>query len=694
MKLRLKNKVLALLTGALALLLGFAAIFAGKTIAASAEENTAGLTAVPDDKLVQLSDESETMFYSLKTGATVVRYTPAADKSYTLENVSDIAMRLKNGGRQCNTSNTNNGLTYIQFKFKGNDTVWNIKNESFIYATDGTTKLYTHYTFLRANGTISKLVGTANAAATTPEKGAMLSYQKPSNNFDGTLYIPLTMIYNDNGQTDADRITAVDGYEDLELEYIEFEVSTYRYDLVVGDIATIDGTTYEPTVMELTKELKDDNSMLLTDLYDDATIKVNGQEGVKENGKVTATVDGIGSVTLSSDKVRFFKTASVSSELNEGYGITNVITKLYNDDAELTAYTKNPLSTGYVYSGEYDVRSVAKTSDVTQEVATPVQCVIEVTVAPLVKLNVTGENTGVTVSYGTIDTSATDNRIYLANNSGSTISVVPNTGFSFVEAKLNGEPLTNESATVGEYIYTVKITAESELEIIGTGDPVDLTVEKAAGLKATVAIGEKTFADDSETYSTFYRETLSLIVTPTAGYAAKVEKVVLAETDGEAPTVTELTADGDNVYKVYVDGGFTLRVSTSIVTYTVTYRLNGGAYATGESNPETITVLDSVTLKNVTKSGYTFLGWKIQGQGGYVTELKNVAENITVVAEWERQAAADESDGNNENNEKTDDNANDEKKTTSGCGSSLVGGTSALALAIGAAVVAGKKRRK
>ena len=45
------------------------------------------------------------------------------------------------------------------------------------------------------------------------------------------------------------------------------------------------------------------------------------------------------------------------------------------------------------------------------------------------------------------------------------------------------------------------------------------------------------------------------------------------------------------------------------ITYTISYKLNGGALATGVTNPTTYTAADEITLKKPTKAGYTFAGW-------------------------------------------------------------------------------------
>ena len=55
----------------------------------------------------------------------------------------------------------------------------------------------------------------------------------------------------------------------------------------------------------------------------------------------------------------------------------------------------------------------------------------------------------------------------------------------------------------------------------------------------------------------------------------------------------------------------TLKASWSIVTYSISYVMNGGVNST--SNPTTFTVVSGATIKNPTRTGYTFLGWTCSG---------------------------------------------------------------------------------
>lgn len=198
---------------------------------------TASATSVPDEKRTCLSDDAESAFYvtTMTSAAATVRFIP--ETSYTLENVTDIAMRLEGSTRQRSTTNKKNGLTYVNFKFKNDDTVWNLQN-----GTSGTAVgTFTTYSPDGTTGTVS-CMGTGAT-------GGQMTYAKGS---DATVYIPLSMIYAGNDTETS--LAATEGYGAYQLEYIEFAISTYRWDLKVGEMALVknDGESYQ--TMELTPE--------------------------------------------------------------------------------------------------------------------------------------------------------------------------------------------------------------------------------------------------------------------------------------------------------------------------------------------------------------------------------------------------------------------------------------------------------
>ncbi|MBQ6346144.1 MAG: InlB B-repeat-containing protein, partial [Clostridia bacterium] len=68
--------------------------------------------------------------------------------------------------------------------------------------------------------------------------------------------------------------------------------------------------------------------------------------------------------------------------------------------------------------------------------------------------------------------------------------------------------------------------------------------------------------------------------------------------------------EADYDFTTPITGNITLVASWKAKVYTITYDLDGGALAEGQSNPTTYTIeSDAITLNNPTKAGYTFAGW-------------------------------------------------------------------------------------
>ena len=66
----------------------------------------------------------------------------------------------------------------------------------------------------------------------------------------------------------------------------------------------------------------------------------------------------------------------------------------------------------------------------------------------------------------------------------------------------------------------------------------------------------------------------------------------------------------DNPYTMAVTGAVSLTAQTQIETYTIDYKLNGGALEAGKTNPATYTLETAAfRLEEPTRTGYTFAGW-------------------------------------------------------------------------------------
>ncbi len=122
---------------------------------------------------------------------------------------------------------------------------------------------------------------------------------------------------------------------------------------------------------------------------------------------------------------------------------------------------------------------------------------------------------------------------------------------------------------------------------------------------------------------------------------------VLDEINIKQPTKLGYTFTGwtgtFNGMQVYIPAGETgdinLTANWQIDHYKITYDLAGGQLTEGKTNPEDYTVLDSFTLNNPERVGYTFNGWKgtgIDGVKTYVTvnEGKNTTGELAFTADW------------------------------------------------------------
>ena len=78
----------------------------------------------------------------------------------------------------------------------------------------------------------------------------------------------------------------------------------------------------------------------------------------------------------------------------------------------------------------------------------------------------------------------------------------------------------------------------------------------------------------------------------------------------------------------------TANANKTLLTYNITYNLNEGT--NNSQNPNTYTVEDTITLKEATKTGYTFAGWyeKADFSGTKTVGIANRTGNITLYAKW------------------------------------------------------------
>ncbi len=95
----------------------------------------------------------------------------------------------------------------------------------------------------------------------------------------------------------------------------------------------------------------------------------------------------------------------------------------------------------------------------------------------------------------------------------------------------------------------------------------------------------------------------------------------------ESGFTTKVTSTND------LEGNVTLYAKFTIVTYTVSYELNGG---TNGNNASSFTIETSFTLESATKAGYNFDGWyKESTFTTKITSTNDLFENVTLYAKFD-----------------------------------------------------------
>ena len=171
---------------------------------------------------------------------------------------------------------------------------------------------------------------------------------------------------------------------------------------------------------------------------------------------------------------------------------------------------------------------------------------------------------------------------------------------------------TITAKTTNEKTATCKVTVKAPITGVQL-DKTSLTLPKGttAVLKATVSPSDTT---DSKTIRWSSSNTDIAIVNSSG------------TVKGLRPGTATITATSSNGKKA------TCKVT---VPYTITYKLNGGT--NNKNNPATYTAATStITLKNPTKKGYTFVGW--YSDSSFKTKVTQIEKgstgNRTLYAKW------------------------------------------------------------
>ena len=578
-------------------------------------------TEIPEAQLKSLSYDGGVYAYANKTGTATVRYTPSgAEADYSLENATDLAFRFAVSYRQRNKPNTGTGLCYVRIKFKNNDKIFGITKEDV--------KL----TFVEDDGSVG-LVRISNGGKGV---GGQINCVKGT---DGTVVIPLSCL-KDGAAVDAigSAVTETENYGSLEIEYVDFVISAYRYDFVFGQFAVVrkTGETYSYDILPFTAAESGSSLLTLVGNFHDTvdSFKVNGTDAVKKaDGLYEAALDEIGTLTFDcGDSLRFFDKVKVSLNGKEGYGITNVKTFISGFESGENNQTASPLASGHAYEFDFAFRPGERNENTAAVGLEPLHVRAEITVSELVKVDC--DSTGALIAIADVDDNM-DGKLYFKADEDYELKVVPVAGFDFTGLSLDGETISDRTENDdGSYLYPIRVSENAHIGIVGLGEATDITLD-------IPEVGGKVSIDNAEVSSGNYATNLykkhELTIALDKGYVTSVKLVHSAE---EGETANEVVlAEENGKYVFIVDGSFTVKVEFAVNEFGVTYRLNGGTLAADKTNPEKITYFDTIALNSPTKEGYVFKGWRIEGSDGIINELKNVESDLIVIAVFEMEEA-------------------------------------------------------
>ena len=604
-------------------------------------------STVPEASMQNLAWDSESGYcYVTATSTTVVKYTvnEAEGVNNKLTNATDLAIRIYASYSQQNRPNNGNALCWVRIKFKESDTVYGISKAviNIPMMTENGKKMV-----LVSNGGDNNLGGQLNFAPGT----------------DGTIYVPLSQFMDGKGLEGeglGNSLTSVEGYQNLTLEYVEYTFSANRYEWAFGPIAVVRQADSNVTIekQNVTGTCDTAKQTLYKGMiYDKANFKVNGTAATKEaDGLWSVTLEGIGKVEFPYDETKgVYAFSPVKAKLiAEGYGITGVSVKLHNQEAEGASNWTLALETynkGYFMEGEIPLRKGFRSimNDRRNGAATVWEAQefdVELTVSKLAKVELVNvENAPVAYRndlYNVVAKSgkpiqvddSTDGVLYLKPSEEASVVIQPKSGFVYRGYKLGDAEDTETTET------TVKLTvaADTTLEVLGVGEEV--TIKAEAQEHGSIAITG--LADGAFTSNVFANVTVT--VTPDKGYypVLKVQYTTPAAEEGAEPTVEEVAFEPNeegayifNVTEKCKTSECKIIASFEVEEYTLTYRLNGGEYEGGETNPETVTYFDTVELKPVYKDGYDFKGWRAEGSTDFITTLENVEDDLTIIAVFE-----------------------------------------------------------
>ena len=160
----------------------------------------------------------------------------------------------------------------------------------------------------------------------------------------------------------------------------------------------------------------------------------------------------------------------------------------------------------------------------------------------------------------------------LSGTTGASVSPAVNSYTGFTAPSKQTVTVSGDGSTVVNYYYT--------------RNSYTVTLNKGTGIASVTGAG---------TYK--YGQSVTIDATASNGYA-------WSKWSGTHTSTTKkytFTMPASNV---------TDTANATVITYTISYNLNGGTLGSGKTNPTSYNVTsDAFTLNNPTKTGYTFAGW-------------------------------------------------------------------------------------
>jgi uncharacterized repeat protein (TIGR02543 family) len=246
--------------------------------------------------------------------------------------------------------------------------------------------------------------------------------------------------------------------------------------------------------------------------------------------------------------------------------------------------------------------------------------------------------------------------LYDANNNV-TVSATPSAGYRFVNWTVGGTPVSSDNPFTFEIICDTVLHANYEAIVYAidyvlnggtghTGNPATYTVEDTITVKAPTrtyynfagwtgsdsilvnATGDRTFTAQwtPVAYSITYE--LGGGVNHADNPAIYTIESPLISLQSPTRTGYDFTGwtEGDSI-AVGSTGDKTFTANWSLISYSISYELNGGVNYSG--NPASYTVEDSISIKAPTKTGYSFAGWTDSD-----SVIVNSTGDKTFTAQW------------------------------------------------------------